>query len=233
MEDQSGLRRGAWTIEEDNLLRQCIAKHGEGRWRLIPPAAGLNRCGKSCRLRWVNYLKPDIKRGDFEDDEVDLLHRLHNLLGNRWSLIAGRLPGRTANDVKNFWNTKRRRDKPQRLLKPIILRPKPRRLISTSSLCLTGQGLIGDQSQLKKNISMALPTSSASPTSPIQQEIDRLRAFLEEEESIRTTTCFSLTPERLFIEDHIQSENSISCRALPTSTALEDQLDWWMTFLDR
>ncbi|KAM5575309.1 transcription factor MYB113 [Rosa sericea] len=233
MEDQSGLRKGAWTIQEDNLLRQCIAKHGEGRWRLIPPAAGLNRCGKSCRLRWVNYLKPDIKRGDFEDDEVDLLHRRHNLLGNRWSLIAGRLPGRTANDVKNFWNTKRRREKPQRFsntkrkpqdtVKAIIPRPKPRRLLSTSSLCLTGQGLIGDQSHLKKNISMALPTSSASPTSPIQQEIDWLRAFLEEEESIQTTTCFSLTPEGLFIEDHIQSENSISCRALPTSTALIDR----------
>ncbi|OMO55511.1 hypothetical protein CCACVL1_27210, partial [Corchorus capsularis] len=65
----------------------------------------LNRCRKSCRLRWLNYLKPNIKRGDFEDDEVDLIIRLHKLLGNRWSLIAGRIPGRTANDVKNYWNT--------------------------------------------------------------------------------------------------------------------------------
>ncbi|CAI9110578.1 OLC1v1010631C2 [Oldenlandia corymbosa var. corymbosa] len=67
--------------------------------------AGLNRCRKSCRLRWLNYLKPDIKRGDFSSEEVDLMIRLHKLLGNRWSLIAGRLPGRTANDVKNYWNT--------------------------------------------------------------------------------------------------------------------------------
>ncbi|XP_040972455.1 transcription factor MYB90-like isoform X1 [Gossypium hirsutum] len=66
---------------------------------------GLNRCRKSCRLRWLNYLKPNIKRGHFAADEVDLIIRLHNLLGNRWSLIAGRLPGRTANDVKNYWNT--------------------------------------------------------------------------------------------------------------------------------
>ncbi|KAG7650748.1 putative transcription factor MYB-HB-like family [Arabidopsis thaliana] len=100
-----GLRKGAWTAEEDSLLRQCIGKYGEGKWHQVPLRAGLNRCRKSCRLRWLNYLKPSIKRGKFSSDEVDLLLRLHKLLGNRWSLIAGRLPGRTANDVKNYWNT--------------------------------------------------------------------------------------------------------------------------------
>ncbi|CAJ1830689.1 unnamed protein product [Sphenostylis stenocarpa] len=70
---------------------------------------GLKRCRKSCRLRWLNYLKPNIKRGDFSEDEVDLIIRLHKLLGNRWSLIAGRLPGRTSNDVKNYWSTYTRR----------------------------------------------------------------------------------------------------------------------------
>ncbi|KAK4602463.1 hypothetical protein RGQ29_011493 [Quercus rubra] len=100
-----GVRKGAWTEEEDILLRQCIEKFGEGRWHQVPLRAGLNRCRKSCRLRWLNYLKPNIKRGNFAEDEVDLLLMLHKLLGNRWSLIAGRLPGRTANNVKNYWNT--------------------------------------------------------------------------------------------------------------------------------
>ncbi|CAN7086998.1 unnamed protein product [Brassica oleracea var. botrytis] len=99
------LRKGAWIAEEDNLLRQCIDKYGEGKWHQVPLRAGLNRCRKSCRLRWLNYLKPSINRGKFNSGEVDLLLRLHKLLGNRWSLIAGRLPGRTANDVKNYWNT--------------------------------------------------------------------------------------------------------------------------------
>ncbi|KAI3712966.1 hypothetical protein L1987_71536 [Smallanthus sonchifolius] len=99
------LRKGAWTAEEDMLLKKCIEKFGEGKWHLVPLRAGLNRCRKSCRLRWTNYLRPNIKRGDFDEDEVDLILRLHKLLGNRWSLIAGRIPGRTANDVKNYWNT--------------------------------------------------------------------------------------------------------------------------------
>ena len=66
---------------------------------------GLLRCGKSCRLRWMNYLRPNIKRGNISPDEDDLIIRLHSLLGNRWSLIAGRLPGRTDNEIKNYWNT--------------------------------------------------------------------------------------------------------------------------------
>ncbi|XP_058085238.1 myb-related protein 308-like [Magnolia sinica] len=100
-----GLHKGPWTATEDALLTKYIKENGEGHWRSLPKKAGLLRCGKSCRLRWMNYLRPDIKRGNIEPDEVDLIIRLHALLGNRWSLIAGRLPGRTDNEIKNYWNT--------------------------------------------------------------------------------------------------------------------------------
>ncbi|XP_054805669.1 transcription repressor MYB5 [Prosopis cineraria] len=100
-----GLKRGPWTPEEDELLSKCIQKEGEGRWRTLPKRAGLLRCGKSCRLRWMNYLRPSVKRGHIAPDEEDLILRLHRLLGNRWSLIAGRIPGRTDNEIKNYWNT--------------------------------------------------------------------------------------------------------------------------------
>ncbi|KAF3796646.1 Transcription factor [Nymphaea thermarum] len=99
----SGARRGAWGKEEDNLLRKCVETYGEGNWHLVPNRAG--KCRKSCRLRWLNYLSPNIKRGPFSNDEEDLIIRMQRLLGNRWSLIAGRLPRRTANDVKNYWNS--------------------------------------------------------------------------------------------------------------------------------
>ncbi|XP_071719400.1 transcription factor MYB30-like [Rutidosis leptorrhynchoides] len=99
-----GLHRGSWSSDEDKLLTNYIQTHGEGQWRSLPSKAGLLRCGKSCRLRWMNYLRPGIKRGHFTSDENDVIIRLQALHGNRWSLIATELSGRTDNEIKNYWN---------------------------------------------------------------------------------------------------------------------------------
>ncbi|CAI0556782.1 unnamed protein product [Linum tenue] len=103
--EKAHTNKGAWTKEEDQRLVDYIRTHGEGCWRSLPKSAGLLRCGKSCRLRWINYLRPDLKRGNFSEEEDELIIKLHSLLGNKWSLIAGRLPGRTDNEIKNYWNT--------------------------------------------------------------------------------------------------------------------------------
>ncbi|KAG2646099.1 myb-like protein AA [Panicum virgatum] len=103
--EKSGLKKGPWTPEEDEKLIAYIKKHGQGNWRTLPKNAGLARCGKSCRLRWTNYLRPDIKRGRFSFEEEETIIQLHSILGNKWSAIAARLPGRTDNEIKNYWNT--------------------------------------------------------------------------------------------------------------------------------
>ncbi|KAH7683812.1 myb proto-oncogene protein plant protein [Dioscorea alata] len=122
--DENGLKKGPWTPEEDQKLVDYIQKHGHGSWRALPKLAGLNRCGKSCRLRWTNYLRPDIKRGKFSPEEEQTILNLHSILGNKWSAIATHLPGRTDNEIKNFWNTHLKKKLIQMGFDPMTHRPR-------------------------------------------------------------------------------------------------------------
>lgn len=118
------LKKGPWSPEEDRKLLSYIENHGHGNWRALPAQAGLQRCGKSCRLRWTNYLRPDIKRGKFSIQEGQAIIQLHALLGNRWSAIATHLPMRTDNEIKNYWNTHFKKKLEKMGLDPVTHRTK-------------------------------------------------------------------------------------------------------------
>ncbi|WJX13472.1 hypothetical protein P8452_03857 [Trifolium repens] len=117
------LRKGLWSPEEDEKLLSHITKYGHGCWSSVPKQAGLQRCGKSCRLRWINYLRPDLKRGTFSQDEENLIVELHAVLGNRWSQIAAQLPGRTDNEIKNLWNSCLKKKLRQKGIDPVTHKP--------------------------------------------------------------------------------------------------------------
>lgn len=84
---QKWLRKGTWTAEEDRKLIAYVTRYGSWNWRQLPKFAGLARCGKSCRLRWLNYLRLNIKRGNFTQQEAEIIVRMHKKLGNRYIYI--------------------------------------------------------------------------------------------------------------------------------------------------
>ncbi|XP_044466390.1 transcription factor MYB101-like [Mangifera indica] len=103
------LKKGPWTAAEDAILMEYVKKHGEGNWNSVQKNTGLMRCGKSCRLRWANHLRPNLKKGSFTPEEERIIIELHAKMGNKWARMAAQLPGRTDNEIKNYWNTRIKR----------------------------------------------------------------------------------------------------------------------------
>ncbi|CAA0396627.1 unnamed protein product [Arabidopsis thaliana] len=103
------LKKGPWTVAEDETLAAYVREYGEGNWNSVQKKTWLARCGKSCRLRWANHLRPNLRKGSFTPEEERLIIQLHSQLGNKWARMAAQLPGRTDNEIKNYWNTRLKR----------------------------------------------------------------------------------------------------------------------------
>ncbi|RRT69080.1 hypothetical protein B296_00026930, partial [Ensete ventricosum] len=162
--DKVGLKKGPWTAEEDNKLITFILTNGQCCWRAVPKLAGLQRCGKSCRLRWTNYLRPDLKRGLLSEDEEKMVIELHSQLGNRWSKIASHLPGRTDNEIKNHWNTHIKKKLRKMGIDPLTHKPL------REEPCLHSSPQVDAESVEGKNTTSTSATCSLSPSSSCSSE---------------------------------------------------------------
>ncbi|CAD6243473.1 unnamed protein product [Miscanthus lutarioriparius] len=235
--EKMGLKRGPWTAEEDRVLVAHIERHGHSNWRALPKQAGLLRCGKSCRLRWINYLRPDIKRGNFSREEEDAIIQLHQMLGNRWSAIAARLPGRTDNEIKNVWHThlKKRLEPtkpasqaPKRKRKPKQQQQQPEAVPTTLEGPTTGAVVPVSPEQ-------SLSTSTTSTTtdySAAASSMENADSFTSEEEDYQIDDSFWSETLAMTVDSSdnsgMQAEGSTFGASSSAPSTNEDDMDFWL-----
>ncbi|XP_022728015.1 protein ODORANT1-like [Durio zibethinus] len=184
--DKVGLKKGPWTAEEDKKLINFILNNGQCCWRAVPKLAGLLRCGKSCRLRWTNYLRPDLKRGLLSEYEEQMVIDLHAQLGNRWSKIASHLPGRTDNEIKNHWNTHIKKKLRKMGIDPLTHKP----LSTTEQQPQLPYHHHQQQQGEKKQVSKAAVKSQVDKTKEPETSLQSTITEAKEEDKSMTTPFF-------------------------------------------
>ncbi|KAJ0967587.1 hypothetical protein J5N97_024504 [Dioscorea zingiberensis] len=213
--EKMGLKKGPWTREEDQILIAYIQSFGHGNWRALPKKAGLLRCGKSCRLRWTNYLRPDIKRGNFSKEEEETIIKLHEALGNRWSAIAAKLPGRTDNEIKNVWHThlKKRVNSNDQMVK------QPKRKITRAKIIIS-------KKETASNSSSSSPSSSSSIVSSSRSYSDLSTSVITEDNKINGQWLNSSIDHQLpEIDESFWSEV-----VMPMDVSLDDHQPFLQSF---
>ncbi|KAK6786849.1 hypothetical protein RDI58_015374 [Solanum bulbocastanum] len=246
--EKMGLKKGPWTPQEDSILISYIQNNGHSNWRALPKLAGLLRCGKSCRLRWTNYLRPDIKRGNFTKEEEDTIIKLHENLGNRWSAIAARLPGRTDNEIKNIWHTnlkkKLKNYQPcQNSKRHSKINQVSNKGPTTSESSNNSNFSTNNSTSTKQHIKIApnSPQLSSSEMSSVTLVVDDSQMVTIKEEKIESSSSeYFPKIDESFWTDKLSTENNMvvghdqeiqvreeNVDIFTTSSKMEEDMDFW------
>ncbi|GAA0183904.1 DNA-binding transcription factor [Lithospermum erythrorhizon] len=234
--DKVGLKKGPWTVEEDRKLINFILNNGQCCWRAVPKLAGLLRCGKSCRLRWTNYLRPDLKRGLLSEHEEKMVIDLHSQLGNRWSKIASHLPGRTDNEIKNHWNTHIKKKLKKMGIDPITHKP-----LSTTTQ--QPQESPKNQPPIQQNVEEKVIGESSIMQSTVRQTNEEVFDFMEVNNGFCTDEVPLIQPNEILVTNFGPTTTNSSTSPCSSSSSsnnnnlFEDMqflenLDQWQPELD-
>eukprot|EP00253_Pinus_taeda_P001229 PITA_01229 len=219
--DKANVKKGPWSPEEDTKLKEYIEKHGtEGNWIALPQKVGLKRCGKSCRLRWLNYLRPNLKHGGFSEEEDNIICNLYISIGSRWSIIAAQLPGRTDNDIKNYWNTKLKKKllgkhKEGQSHRLAIAKQESKHMQSyTVSKAITSANIYGPQQDQHMNIDIDAPSSNFGPGIIPRLFEQNCGSTITESSSSSEPAKFQLNPEQLQTGQEVSDHDSCLSKLL-------------------
>lgn len=98
----------SWSKEDDMRLTEIMKKYKNPRdWEPIAKEHGMGKSAKECHERWIRYLKPGVRKGQWTDQEdaivIEAVTTSSEQPFTRWSDLAQRLPGRVGKQIRDRW----------------------------------------------------------------------------------------------------------------------------------